>query len=281
MRLKDLMVIISNNDTSDKRLDVAIALAEKLEAHLSALLLVPEPFNPTVAGVPLPVQLIEQQRQQIEAEAKATIEHVTQKGNNSNINLEIRQETGYYEQWPSLLARQARHADLCIIGQANSNDDSDYEADMLIEAAFMQTGRPSLIIPYIGARQLPPERVIVCWDGSREASRALHDSLPLIEGAKETTLLIVDPESLSTSVGALPGADIGAHLARHGINVDIKTIVSGRLSVGETILSEITNEGADLVVMGGYGHSRLREMVLGGATRELLKSMTVPVLMSH
>ena len=116
---------------------------------------------------------------------------------------------------------------------------------------------------------------------AREAARALNDAVPLLARAKEVALVIVDPHALGERVGPMPGADIAAHLARHGIQVTVKTVPSGGLDPGDVLLSTAADEGADLLVMGGYGHSRLRELILGGTTAHILKHMTVPVLFAH
>jgi nucleotide-binding universal stress UspA family protein len=136
-----------------------------------------------------------------------------------------------------------------------------------------------IFVPYIfkGAAQL--DRVMVCWDGSRAATRAVADSLPLLGKAKQVEIVIV--ASGRPKSDEVPGADLAQHLARHGLKVDVKRITSPDIDVPSTILSYAADSSADLIVMGGYGHSRLREFVLGGVTRSLLESMTVPVLMSH
>jgi len=119
----------------------------------------------------------------------------------------------------------------------------------------------------------------MCWDGSRAATRAIADSLPLINRAKQIEVVIIGNGPAKS--GEVPGADLGAHLARHKLKVDVKRITAPDIDVASTILSYAADSSADLIVMGGYGHSRLREFVLGGATRGILESMTVPVLMSH
>jgi nucleotide-binding universal stress UspA family protein len=135
-----------------------------------------------------------------------------------------------------------------------------------------------LVVPFIQKQGAKLERVVVCWDGSRNAARAIADAMPLLHRAKAVDVLIVASEAgKSTDV---PGADIGQHLARHGLKVDVKRITAD-IAVADAILSHAADSGADLLVMGGYGHSRLREFILGGATRHILQTMTVPVLMSH
>ena len=281
MQIRDLLVVVDSRPASKKRLSAAIELARAFDAHLAALVLVPEPIISPVAGLSLPAAILDQQREALETEAAALLRQVEEHAQSAGIAIEPRRETAAIDQWPHRLARQSRHADMTIIGQTDPDESGAIESDNLVEASFMRSGRPALIVPYIGARTLPPKHAIVCWDGSHEAAGALHDSLPLLERAKSVTLLVIDPEKLGPRLGAMPGADTAKHLARHGLNVEISTVKSGSLSVGDVILGEVSDQSADLVVMGGYGHSRLREMILGGATQRLLESMTVPVLMSH
>jgi nucleotide-binding universal stress UspA family protein len=123
--------------------------------------------------------------------------------------------------------------------------------------------------------------VVVGWDASREAARAVRDALPLLTQAKVVEVVSVNPRPADLGHGDVPGADIALYLARHGVNVEVQRIETRELDVGNALLSHVASEAADLLVMGGYGHARLREIMLGGATRTILHDMTVPVLMSH
>jgi nucleotide-binding universal stress UspA family protein len=149
----------------------------------------------------------------------------------------------------------------------------------MAEAALFQSGRPVLVVPYIQRTGLKLDRLLVCWDGSRSAARAVGDAMPFIVRAKATEIVMVANEAAKSD--EMPGADIAHHLARHGAKVEVKRIVSIETDVASTILSHAADSSADFLVMGGYGHSRLREFVLGGATRGILASMTLPTLMSH
>jgi nucleotide-binding universal stress UspA family protein len=151
--------------------------------------------------------------------------------------------------------------------------------DLLIEAALFESGRPMVIVPYIQKEALKLDRVLVCWDGSRNAARAIADSLPFLTQGRKVEIIIVASDS--GKADELPGADLGEHLARHGLNVEVKRLVAADVDVTNVILSYAADCAADFIVMGGYGHSRLREFVLGGATRGILQSMTIPVLMAH
>jgi nucleotide-binding universal stress UspA family protein len=119
----------------------------------------------------------------------------------------------------------------------------------------------------------------VCWDGSETAARAIGDAMPLLQRAENVDVVMVREEKAKSD--ELPGADIGQHLARHDVKVEVKTIPSAGIDVASAILSFAADNAIDFIVMGAYGHSRLREFVLGGATRGILQAMTVPTFMSH
>jgi nucleotide-binding universal stress UspA family protein len=151
--------------------------------------------------------------------------------------------------------------------------------EVIDEGVLFECGRPVIFVPYIQKAALALDRVMVCWDGGRAATRAIADSLPLLKMAKQVDIVIVAGKREDNK--EIPGADLGQHLARHGLKVDVKRLTSPDIDVNSTLLSYAADTNADMIVMGGYGHSRLREFVLGGVTREILSSMTVPVLMSH
>ena len=150
----------------------------------------------------------------------------------------------------------------------------------LPETVALTTGRPVLVVPFIGAKP-PGKIVLLCWNASREAARAAADALPFLKAAQKVIVLVVNPTVSAEGHGEEPGADAAAWLARQGVKVTVQRDVAPDADVGGLILSRAADHDADLIVMGIYGHSRMREMVLGGASRTLLASMTVPVLMSH
>jgi len=150
---------------------------------------------------------------------------------------------------------------------------------VIAEAALFDSGRPILLVPYIQKAPLKLERVMVCWDGGRQAARAMADAMPLLERANRVEVVIVADENGKED--EIAGADVGQHLARHALNVEVKRVAMGDIDVADVLLSHAADIAADIIVMGGYGHSRLRQFVLGGVTRSILQSMTVPVFMSH
>ena len=172
-------------------------------------------------------------------------------------------------------------ADLVILGQINPDHPPPPGGRQLVEDILMTLGRPILVIPYIGRFETLGTKILVGWNNSREAARAVNDAIPLLANSASVTILEVDPIGRKPAINGATGADVARHLARHGINAQPARTVMASISVPDVLLSYATDVSADLLVVGGYGHSRLRELILGGVTRDLLRHMTLPVLMSH
>ncbi len=177
------------------------------------------------------------------------------------------------------LCLQARYADLVVLGQGNpdARDESALLAD-LPEHVILNSGKPVLLVPYAGRFATVAERPLIAWNGSVEAARAVAGAIPLLRRARSATVAVLNPDS--GGHGGQPGADIAQFLARHGVQVEVMTSPTP-IDVGNAILSLAATIGADLLVMGCYGHSRLRERMLGGASHTVLATMTLPVLMAH
>ena len=171
----------------------------------------------------------------------------------------------------------ARRFDLSVVAQGEPAKIAPEE--VIVEGALFGSGRPVVVVPYIQKGGIKFERALVAWDASRSAARAVADAMPFLAKAQAIDVVIVASEQPKSD--EVPGADIGHHLARHGLKVEVKRIVATDTDVANTLLSHAADTAAELMVMGGYGHSRLREFVLGGATRGILSAMTIPVLMSH
>ncbi len=173
----------------------------------------------------------------------------------------------------------ARYADLAVLGQHDPDGPDSRRG--VVEAALFGAGRPVLVVPYAGRFPGAGRRVLVAWNASREAARAVNDALPILEQAEAVTVLAVNPRQGIGGHGEAPAADIALHLARHGVKATAEQVAAPAVGDAEALLNAVAERGADLLVMGGYGHSRLCEMALGGVTRTVLRSMTAPVLLSH
>jgi nucleotide-binding universal stress UspA family protein len=180
-----------------------------------------------------------------------------------------------------VVAMQARYADLLVMGQVDPDRPADLIAADLPGQAAVIAGRPVLALPYAWTPRPIGQRVIIGWDGERESARAVADALPLLRAADWVQVLNIDTGPGGRRLAAdLPGADMAAHLARHGVAVEAAHS-SADIPLADALLSAVADADADLLVMGAYGRSRFREMILGGTTRRMLREMTVPVLLSH
>jgi len=268
MTYKNLVVHVDDSKGCAGRVEAAIRLASAHGAHLTGLYLMDiAPRMPTGDR---------SARDNADAAAARFQSAVDAAG----ISGEVRVESGFDTEFPNILSVHGRYADLVMLGQADPDDHAE-GAQELPELVVMGSGRPVLIVPYIGAPAGLGERVTIAWDASREAARAVADAMPILEQAKAVTVVSVNPRRQQFGHGEEPGADIGLHLARHDIKVEVQRLESRDVDVANTLLSHIADQSSDLLVMGGYGHSRLRELVLGGVTRTILESMTIPALMSH
>jgi nucleotide-binding universal stress UspA family protein len=178
------------------------------------------------------------------------------------------------------LGLRGRYSDLVVIGQTNRSEPSPSIMSDFPEFMVMNSGRPVLIIPHTGEFEQVGRRVLVAWDGSREAARAVSDAIPILAKSEIVQIIVVNPGEKRDSHGEEPGADLALFLSRHGIKVEIATRFSVH-DAGAELLKAASELGMDLIVMGGYGHSRLREMLMGGVTRTILEKMNLPVFMSH
>lgn len=281
MAMKEILVHLDAATPCAARLDLAARLAQRCGAHLVGLYLLDIPMpvfagNDAGGGAAL-ANLMGEMREEALAEADRVEAMFNARLDRDRISGEWRMNEGATT---ALLAQHGRYSDLVILGQTDP-DVPGPGGKALIEAALFETGRPVLVVPYAAAAGHTLRHALVAWNASREAARAVHDALPLLALAERVTVLVVEPEQAPEAHGPEPGADIARHLSRHGLRVEVHRAVAPDLSVGDVLLNTVAERGVDLIVMGGYGHSRLREFMLGGATRTLLGQMTAPVLLAH
>ncbi|MDO9711424.1 universal stress protein [Paracraurococcus lichenis] len=282
MPLKDILVHLDASPRSQARLALATALARRHGAHLVGLCVV-DVVLPVMAladgggGGTLLAELIDQMRQDGLEAARGIEESFREHVRREGISAEWRMVEGAL---PEQVALQARYADLTVVGQVDP-DSPVAGAGLALEQVLFAAGRPMLVVPHSGEFAEVGRRVLLGWNASREATRAVHDAMPILAAAERVTVLAVNPATAPNPHGEEPGADIALHLARHGVTAQVERGSAAIGAEGDALLNQATDLAADLIVVGAYGHSRLREMVLGGVTRTLLRSMTVPVLMSH
>jgi nucleotide-binding universal stress UspA family protein len=274
---KDIVVNLTVDASHDAAADYAISVARAFEAHLAGISFAYEPVVPGSVFGSVAIELMATHRAECEKAARTAVSYFDEATRRVGLSAEVRLQTASTVEAADVFGRIARRFDLSVVAQAEPEKLPGRE--LIIEAALFESGRPVLVVPYIQRDGLKLDRVMVCWDGSRNAARAVGDAMPLLVRAKAVEVVIVAGEAGKSD--ELPGADIARHLARHGLKVELQRIVSPGLDVANTLLSHAADAGTDFIVMGGYGHSRMREFVLGGATRGILSSMTVPTMMSH
>jgi nucleotide-binding universal stress UspA family protein len=277
MSYKTILVHLNDNRRAEALLEPAIQLATRYNSHLFGLhayASMPAPPVPMGYASSVLGSLVAQERKRGE-EIAETFARMTAKG-------------GFVPEWhlqkvphvdlAPVVMGHGRAADLIIAGQT----DPDWDLSPLLdfpERLALEGGRPVLVVPYAGRYPRVGRNVVIAWKAGRESARAVFDALPLLQGAENVHILEITDRSDASTLG--PDTSIAASLARHGIKPTIRTSVASDNSVGDEILSRLSDLDADLLVMGAYGHSRMRELVFGGVTRHIARHMTVPTLFSH
>jgi nucleotide-binding universal stress UspA family protein len=274
--IKDVVVKLSLDPAADPAASYAISLADAFGAHLAGIALAYEPevlADPGGPGARRFLRVREENQQAATAAAARFEKNAGGAGVAATARVLTTTGSGAY----NLFGRIARRFDLAVAAQ--DDPDKPVSETPVVEGALFESGRPLIVVPYIHKAGMGLDQVMACWDGSRPAARAVADAMPLLARANNVDLVIVEGDRAKSD--EMPGADMAQHLARHGLKVAIERIPRGSLEVKDALLNYAADSAADLIVMGGYGHSRMREFILGGVTRGMLESMTVPTLMSH
>ncbi|NNE21365.1 MAG: universal stress protein [Rhizobiales bacterium] len=280
MSFKTIMVSLNDVTRAGEVTNVACQLATRHDAHLIGLFVIPVmPVYPAPGAYVLP-ELIENYEASFAErgeKAKSIFEKVT-------AGYELQIEWRLVHDGTSIVANgvieHGHQADLVVIGQVDPDNYEGVELDFA-DRVVMETGRPVILVPMSGQFKTIGDRVVVGWNATSEAARAALDAAPLLAEASEVWLTWVDPQRTPDIAGQFPGSEMASTLARHGVKVATDPVPADGLSVGDVLLNRVSDHSADLLVVGAYGHSRMREFVFGGVTNTLLKHMTVPVLMSH
>jgi nucleotide-binding universal stress UspA family protein len=283
MNLKTILVNLNHEVRVPELIAAAAAIARPTEAHVVGLYVMPPLFMPSDVILPMGAEFYEEQ----------VVEHRAQAERIKTIFDRLTHGEAYVAEWRTHgdarsayesiadgVIEQSRSAELVIVSQAVDGKDPPMITD-IPERVAMESGRPVLVIPSNWLAREYGRDVAVAWNDSREATRATFDALPLLERAKKIRLITVGETTDGEGKNTVPSADVASTLARHGLDVEIETVTNNDRHTGNALLSRVVADGSDLLVMGAYGHSRMREFILGGATRDVLKNMTVPVLMSH
>ncbi|QJQ05061.1 universal stress protein [Undibacterium piscinae] len=275
MGYKSMTVLLDNSAGSSRRLAYALALAAAHDAHLMGLHLTYSPVlisDPYAAWAPILAEW-EQSAEEKHEQARLNFYAAADK---AGVKVDW---AGYRSDDMQDVIAHARASDLTVIGQRNPDDAEGDFGGGFPENIVLRLGRPVLFLPYIGEMPTSFEKVIVAWDGGREAARAMADALPFLKLAKQVRLMSVSEKKDKDH--DLPDIDIAGYLAKHGVKLEVEKNENVKISAADCLLSAAADMGADLLVMGGYGHHRLTELIFGGVTNSIMRHMTLPVLMSH
>ena len=280
MSWKDILVVAAEAEGDAPALALAQAVAQQHGAHLCAAFLTALPdeplaYEPTVvAGVW--AELLGRARSDAEAERRKVAQRLEAMGRPCDLLTAeaLSRDLG------RVAAVHARYADLTVLTRPVEGVGGDLREEV-IEGVLFHSGRPALVAPPGWNGTSIGKRVLVAWDASREATRALSEADPLLDKAEQVIVLTVDAKPKMFGHGDQPGANIAAHLKRRGCKAEVRNVDGMGRTAAQAIMAEAASLGADVVVMGGYAHSRLRQWVFGGATRDLLRAATLPLLLAH
>lgn len=280
MPFKTILVSLNHVSSLDALVSASAKLAAKHEAHLIGLYVIPAVrIHPVTDGL-VPPEIIDSFRKFFEEHSDKIKHTFNEMARKNGVSAEWRQVDSSSPNIADEVVQHGLQADLIV---ASQDDDASNDAveDGFNESVVMESGRPVLLLPKGGTFKSIGDQVIIGWNASREAARATFDAMPLLETSTRTQIVWVDPQDSTESAGDLPGSELATTLSRHGIDCVAESISSNDQGSGAALLKQARDTDADLIVMGAYGHSRLREYIFGGVTRTMLDSMTVPVLMSR
>ena len=272
MSIKDILLPMNNASANSHSFDVAAALAEQFDAHVTGLHVNEQPgyevYGEMVnAGL---ISALEQQQQLNTEKARKVF---------GKYLVDRQDKSTFISLQGAAVPRIVRYAsfqDLVVVDQHDPASPFDIGSN-IPEQITLESGRPTLVVPYIGCRETIGKNILIAWNSKREAVRAVHDAMPFLVKADTVKLLSIN-QGKQDELGCI---EIGEHLARHDVNIEVQQAEVKEMEIADYLLSRAADFESDLLVMGAYGHSRFREYTLGGVTRTILKTMTVPVLISH
>ena len=279
MTYKSILLHLHDAQRAQRLLDTAVSLASAMDAHLTALCIVP-PYVVIPATEGGTTVTVDQHRDTYRLEMARLKEMFSEATNLNAAKSEWREVDANFATAADRIIEHARACDLVIASQKNPA--WAYSAFLEEPARLaIECGRPVLLVPNTDQINAPPKRVTIAWNGRREVARAVFDALPLLTRAEEVQVLWVDPKRDQPIAGDIPGAELSATLARHGVKCLVSQASAFDADVSRELLRQADAFGSDLLVMGAYGHSRFREFLLGGVSRDVLAAMNRLVLMSH
>ncbi len=280
MTYRTILVHIAADAAGKARAATALGLAERMGARLVGLATVAQPAPVLIEGSAAAAGVWAQEAAAFETRAREAADAFAAEASRRGIAAEVRVAAGFEENAASAVALNARYADLTVLGGRDGGG-SRTLADALIDGALFDSGRPALVLPEAGAPATLGRRPLVAWDGGPQAARAVGDALALLAEAEQVRVCVAKTYLGMGRHGDEPGADVGRYLAAHGCKVAVETIEPGRDGVAAALTEAARRDGCDLIVMGGFGHSRLRESIFGGVTTTMIEKPPLPLLLSH
>jgi len=277
--LKNLLIHLDHSTGCQNRLQTAFALARDFEAEITGLFVVPDYIVPSYVEAQISVDLIADVTEKAIARAEETLEGYRKLADKAGVKMQARVVEG---QVIPILREHSKYADLLLLGQ-DQPDDPDNASYGLADALLFEGGCACLVVPHSGKLAAPGKRILLTWNASRESAHAMRAAMPLLARAETVVVLSSEPDYLDaeTARGHPHAEELMHFLKSHGIESTSGGIDDPGLAAGEAILAQAAEMNADMIVMGAYGHARLREIILGGVTRDLLKQSPVPLLLDH
>jgi nucleotide-binding universal stress UspA family protein len=278
MTYKTLLVSLNEIERLDALLEITLKLAADQRAHVLGLYVIPAPAVYPAVGPYVVPEVFDGLTRYFEEQSKGTrakFEALIKRRGVPGTWLEVKALAPVISE---TVSEVGRIADLVVVSEANREGKNGVEVDF-VENVILGLGRPVLVVPGRTAA-LDTAQIVCGYNGSKEAARAIHDALPILRNAKDVRVVWVDPPK-DRELAAPPGADMAESLQRHGVKATAEAVESNGANPAEAVMAKAREVGAGLIVMGAYGHSRIREFVLGGATRHALSNLAVPLLMSH
>ncbi len=281
MPFKDLLVHIDDSKDCKHRIGAALALAKRQDSRVRGVAIALKSTISNYIGIDLPSSLSATQKEIVKKAAETSIAEFEEAARQAGVEYTSEIIECGATKAPARLSFHARHTDLSFLGQPNPDEAGASFKESLLEGVLFASGRPVYIVPYIGRPDMKHRNAVIAWDGGKKSVRAVNDAIPLLQGRGQVTVLVINAKDRKSAHGDKPGQDIAAHLERHGIKTKVEHQTFKDAAIDTVILNYLTDAGADLLIMGAYGHSRLREKAFGGVTDTILHQMTVPVLMSE
>ncbi|HEY7749652.1 MAG TPA: universal stress protein [Aestuariivirgaceae bacterium] len=280
MSYKTILVSLNEIDRLDTLVELTAKLALKYDAHVLGLYVIPAAAVYPAVGPYVAPEIFDSFTKFFEDQSKKVkqkFETVMKRNSLASQWLEVR---ALVPMISDTISEIGRIADLIVLSETDRNASQGVELNV-VENTIMSAGRPVLVIPRKAEGDLKVSQIVCGYNGSKEAARAVHDALPFLKMADDVRLVWVDPSKESEMAGSVPGSDMAESLDRHGVRATAESMPTNGINPAEALVTRARDLGAGMVVMGAYGHSRLREFVLGGATKQALSAMTVPLIMSH